>query len=151
LTARRLACVFAGAFFADAFFADAFFAGAFFAGAFVVDAFFVAAFFAEGFAAAFADALFFDVLLFFDEAVVVRDDLRAAGVVPPAALRVTVDVTFFAVAGATLVAVERAMNARPPLSLVVQLPPHACGEDMPYLPLHQLTPSAETPTFGRKT
>src|SRR5680860_1184909 len=132
LTASCLACAFpaflAGAFFAGAFFAGAFFAGAFFAGAFFAGAFFAGAFFAGAF---FAGAFFAGA--FFAGAFV-----AAADSAPLGDLRDMVDVTFFAAAAAILFAVERAMDAVASLNLVWP-PPHACGEDMPCLPLHQLS------------
>src|SRR5680860_764126 len=137
LTASCLACAFpaflAGAFFAGAFFAGAFFAGAFFAAAFFAGASFGGAFFAGAFLAGafFAGAFFAGA--FFAGAFV-----AAADSAPLGDLRDMVDVTFFAAAAAILFAVERAMDAVASLNLVWP-PPHACGEDMPCLPLHQLS------------
>src|SRR5680860_179623 len=124
---------FAGAFFAGAFFAGAFFAGAFFAGAFFAGAFFAGAFFAGAF---FAGAFFAGA--FFAGAFFAGAFVAAADSAPLGDLRDMVDVTFFAAAAAILFAVERAMDAVASLNLVWP-PPHACGEDMPCLPLHQLS------------
>jgi len=122
---------FAAGFLALFFAAVCFGVGAVFATAFLSATFLPAAFLAVGFLAAGsvtgAAAPFLALFLagvFFEAAEV--------------GLRATLDVTVFAAAAAILLAVDPAMNARPPLSLVVWPPPHACGEDMPWVPLHQL-------------